>query len=234
MKKKFYFSQDKKIITWVTQQFYIEAETEEEAMKLAEEYKTVDIATSDMSHCITDTQYNSESYEQMDVKENNYCPTVELYDNNKVLLGNNMDKVIPDENFLFDKFYDLIQCTYIPRDEKFEVNLHQTAIRIFEENAEKMEKLYPALQNETRDEQKWHVALKDSVVNMYKLKLRRTTPFEDALWHLNRYIILDRAKKNNEKPLGYVVDYLKEHYSLPKTKGLPIAEKILKHFKIED
>ena len=38
MKKKFYFSQDTKIITWVTQQFYIEAETEEEAMKLAEEY----------------------------------------------------------------------------------------------------------------------------------------------------------------------------------------------------
>lgn len=235
MKKKFYFSQDAKITTWVTQQFYIEAETEEEAMKLAEEYKTVDIATSDMSHCIIDTQYNSESHELMGVEENDYRPTIELYDNKKWLLGNNMDSIVPDDDFLFDKFISMMKSSYIPRDEKFAENLHQTALRMFNDNVKKLEEQYPALKTVIlEDNGRWCDVLVDAVVDTYKLKLRLVTPFEDALHHLNRYIILDRAKKNNEKPLGYVLDYLKENYSLPKTEGLPVAEKILNFFKIEE
>ena len=57
---KFYFSQDAKVTIWITQQFAIEAETEQEAKQIAERFKTEDVATSDMSECIFDTSYNTE------------------------------------------------------------------------------------------------------------------------------------------------------------------------------
>ena len=51
---------------------------------------------------------------------------------------------------------------------------------------------------------------------------------------LSKENILRNAKRNEEKPFGYVIDYLKDVYNLPKMIGWDIAEKILKYFEIEN
>lgn len=58
--------------------------------------------------------------------------------------------------------------------------------------------------------------------------------FYNCLLHLDRECIIRNAKSNNETPFGYVIDYLKDVYSLPKMIGCDIAEKILKQFKIDN
>lgn len=56
----------------------------------------------------------------------------------------------------------------------------------------------------------------------------------NAIISLSKEDILRKAKRNNEKPFGYVIDYLKDVYNLPKMVGYDIAEKILEYFEIDN
>ena len=56
----------------------------------------------------------------------------------------------------------------------------------------------------------------------------------NAITCLSKEDILRRARRNEEKPFGYVIDYLKDVYFLPKMIGWDIAEKILEHFEIDN
>lgn len=89
MKKNYYFTQESLVKIWVKNHFKVEAESEEEALTIARSFTTVDIATSDHSHLVFDTEYLSESYENLSPDENDGKRTVELYDNHGVLIGSN-------------------------------------------------------------------------------------------------------------------------------------------------
>lgn len=58
--------------------------------------------------------------------------------------------------------------------------------------------------------------------------------YNECLSELDAYTIITGARKDNEKPMGYLLSYLKDTYYLPKIKGCKIAEKILKHFEINN
>ena len=93
-KKEFEFYQDVKVTVWARQKFSVEAESKEEALKMVEEFKMKDIGTSDDSHLIWDTEWMTETWEDIPVEENGGCATIELYDGEtKKLIGDNaMDK----------------------------------------------------------------------------------------------------------------------------------------------
>lgn len=93
-KKEFEFYQDVKVTVWARQKFSVEAESKEEALKMVEEFKIKDIGTSDDSHLIWDTEWMTETWEDIPVEENGGCATIELYDGEtKKLIGDNaMDK----------------------------------------------------------------------------------------------------------------------------------------------
>ena len=42
--------------------------------------------------------------------------------------------------------------------------------------------------------------------------------------------ILENARRNEEYPFGFVIDYIKDMYSLPKTQGWDTAMAICKHY----
>jgi hypothetical protein len=46
--------------------------------------------------------------------------------------------------------------------------------------------------------------------------------------------IIRCAERNNERPMGFLLTYLKDMYFIPKYYGWGVAERILKHFKIEN
>ena len=77
--KKFYYYQETKCVIWQRNRFAIEAESYEQALKEAEKFKEMDISTSDDSELITDTEFNTESYEMLSPEENEYKATCELY-----------------------------------------------------------------------------------------------------------------------------------------------------------
>lgn len=54
----------------------------------------------------------------------------------------------------------------------------------------------------------------------------------DAINSLTKEGIISKSKINDETPFGYVIDYLKDEYNLPKAQGFKIAEKIIKHYKL--
>jgi hypothetical protein len=54
--------------------------------------------------------------------------------------------------------------------------------------------------------------------------------FNEVTCALSAEIIAANAKRNNEMPFGYVIDYLKDMYMIPKTQGWDIAKKICQHF----
>ena len=58
--------------------------------------------------------------------------------------------------------------------------------------------------------------------------------FVECINDLSKETIIRCAKKNNEKPFGFVIDYIKDNYSLPKPNGWDIAEKVLEHFEIDN
>lgn len=90
-KKSFEFYQDIKVTCWVRQKFSVESESKEEALKAVEKYKTNDISTSDESHLIWDTEWLTETWEEILVEDNDYCATIELYDaESKEMIGDNV------------------------------------------------------------------------------------------------------------------------------------------------
>ena len=88
-KQEFEFYQDVKVTTWVRQSFSVEAESKEEALKMVEKFKTEDIATSDESHLVYDSEWMTETWEEIPVEENGGCATIELYDENGEKIGDN-------------------------------------------------------------------------------------------------------------------------------------------------
>ena len=71
-------------------------------------------------------------------------------------------------------------------------------------------------------------------MTLWRMKLRVVTPFFDAISRLNKRYIIDKARQNNEKPFGFVLDYLKDVYSLPKSKGWDVAKQILDYYGIDN
>ena len=56
----------------------------------------------------------------------------------------------------------------------------------------------------------------------------------NTITRLSKEDILRGAKSNDEKPFGYIIDYLKDVYHLPKMIGYDIADKILEYFGIDN
>lgn len=54
----------------------------------------------------------------------------------------------------------------------------------------------------------------------------------DTICLLTKEDIITKTKLNNEEPFGYIIDYLKDNYNVPKTNGCDIAKKIIKHYKL--
>lgn len=89
-KKEFEFYQDVKVTVWARQKFTIEAESKEEALNMVEKFKKEDIGTSGDSHLIWDTEWMTETWEDIPVEENGGCATIELYDaQTKEMIGDN-------------------------------------------------------------------------------------------------------------------------------------------------
>jgi hypothetical protein len=65
-------------------------------------------------------------------------------------------------------------------------------------------------------------------------KKRSNAILFNAITRLSKEDILRRAKRNEEKPFGYVIDYLKDVYNLPKMICCDIAVKILEYFGIDN
>lgn len=116
MKREFDFYQDVKVTVWARQKFTIEAESKEEALNMVESYKTKDIGASDDSCLIWDTEWMTETWEDISPEENGGCATIELYDaetkeklgdNSRILIGYQIDfedKDWPEGLFSFQVF----------------------------------------------------------------------------------------------------------------------------------
>lgn len=84
--EQFEFFQDFKVAVWRRQSFTIEAESYEEALKIAEKYKTVD-AASDLYCDSCETLFETE--ELIHPEENNGNRTIELYAKGRCFIGCN-------------------------------------------------------------------------------------------------------------------------------------------------
>jgi len=56
--------------------------------------------------------------------------------------------------------------------------------------------------------------------------------FNDILKYWSRSDILERAKRDNERPMGTLLTYIKDVYNLSKIQGWEIAERVIKHYNI--
>lgn len=84
--KQFLFYQDFKVTVWRRQNFAIEAETYEEALKKVEKYKEIDAASSEYCYSC-ETMFETE--ELMLPNENGGYRTIELFDNDGNSIGCN-------------------------------------------------------------------------------------------------------------------------------------------------
>lgn len=48
--------------------------------------------------------------------------------------------------------------------------------------------------------------------------------------HLNKEHIIAEAKKNGERPFGYVIDFIKDEFNISKTQAWYTAEKVIIYF----
>ena len=79
-----------------------------------------------------------------------------------------------------------------------------------------------------------HSYLVEDVINEMLVKKKTNAILFNAIRNMDKDDILRCAKRNNEKPFGYVIDYLKDVYFLPKLIGCDIAYKILEYFEIDN
>lgn len=56
--------------------------------------------------------------------------------------------------------------------------------------------------------------------------------YNEVVQTLSKQTIVDNARRNNENPFGYVIDYLKDMYMIPKMQGWDIAKRICVHFGV--
>lgn len=232
---KYNFYQDTKCVIWQRQHFTVEAESYEKAVMVAEKFKTQNIGASDESYLITDTEYNSESCEMLEVHENDYKATCELYNEIGEMMGSNLDGCVPDDDFLFDRLIRMLQVEYFKPGDDFNRQIDEYAVKQFEHQCSIMEEAWPALKEMRTPEGKpWTETLREEVCDTYKLKLALTTPYDMAIKKLTRQGILSEAARNQEKPFGFVIDWLKDNFGMPKTEGWDIAGKVLEYFNIDN
>lgn len=87
MKRQFRFRQDIKVSLWRSQYFDIEAESYEDALKIAENYIDED-AAADFDCIDNETLYDTE--ELLYPEENGGCSTIELYnEDGSIMIGRN-------------------------------------------------------------------------------------------------------------------------------------------------
>lgn len=58
--------------------------------------------------------------------------------------------------------------------------------------------------------------------------------FDEIIKRVTRGRILEISAKDNERPMGFLLTYIKDVYGLPKSKGWNIAERVLTHYNIEN
>ena len=56
--------------------------------------------------------------------------------------------------------------------------------------------------------------------------------FAELSTTLTRERIVEGAIRDNEKPMGFLITYIRDMYGLPKTEGRSIAEDLLKFFDL--
>lgn len=229
---KFHFYQDTKCIVWQRSHFSIEAESYEQALEIVSKYKEVDISTSEETELITNTEYNSESYEMLVPAENEYKATCELYNSSGDMLGNNIQNCIPDDDFLFKELVSMLKPEYFHvKDDNV---ISEYALKSFNEHCRTLENHYPALKSADAEGNQWSLRLKDAVVDTYKLQLSKTTLFQVLIGRLNRYDILEGARQNQERPFGFVIDYIKDMYGVSKVDGWDTAMQLLAYYGIQN
>ena len=79
-----------------------------------------------------------------------------------------------------------------------------------------------------------HSYLVEDVIDKLVVERNLNAIFFNAIRNMDKEDILRSAKRNNEKPFGYVIDYLKDVYFLPKLIGCDIADNILEYFEIDN
>jgi hypothetical protein len=76
------------------------------------------------------------------------------------------------------------------------------------------------------------------------IEFNPTTPIEytksdDEIYYelirdFNRGKIISKAVRDQEKPFGALITYIRDVYGVPKTKGAKIVDRVLEHFKIDN
>lgn len=231
---KYYFTQNVKVVVNQTHFIEVEAESYEQALQMLEPYKTSNIAESNNSNWVYDSEYMEEAEKTLTVQENDYHATCELFDDNRTLVGDNIQGIVPDDDFLFDKFDSMLSLEYFKKTDGYEKRIEDYAIQQFEQNRIRLESLYENLKKANEGQYLWCDWMKDTIVNIYKLMLLKATPFDVMVQRFDKSKIIAAAKGNQEKPFGFVLDYLKSVWNIPKTEGWDIAEQVIKHFGIDN
>ena len=58
--------------------------------------------------------------------------------------------------------------------------------------------------------------------------------FNDIIHNLTKWQILEKARRDEERPMGFLLSYIRDNYNLPKTQGWEIAEKVLDYYQIKN
>lgn len=58
--------------------------------------------------------------------------------------------------------------------------------------------------------------------------------FQELITDLSKEKIIEKAKIDQEKPMGFLLTYIRDMYNLPKTAGWQIAEKVLEYYGIDN
>lgn len=57
---------------------------------------------------------------------------------------------------------------------------------------------------------------------------------QELINNLSRSRIIEMARRDEEKPMGALLTYIRDMYGLTKTEGWDIALAVLYHFKVEN
>lgn len=57
---------------------------------------------------------------------------------------------------------------------------------------------------------------------------------KEIISNLSRRRIIEMAVRDEEKPIGALLSYIKDMYGIPKTQGLDIALGVICHYNIEN
>lgn len=67
-----------------------------------------------------------------------------------------------------------------------------------------------------------------------KLNTKQKEVFCELTSTLTRERIIGKAAHDEEKPMGYLLTYIRDMYNMPKTEGWNVAEALLNFFNIDN